>query len=132
MRKGELTKAKDKAWKAFRLYRVTRPEFMVGNLSKCVTCGALRPVGERGGIQGGHFIPGHHNAVIFEEHNVHPQCDYCNRILGSNGPMYYQFMLKRYGQSEIDRLLSLENGPAVKYTVQDYLDIETKYLKLLK
>lgn len=121
----KLSKAKARAWSAFSKY--IRTKYSVGGMVNCITCGILREVKK---MQAGHFIPGHHNAVMFDERNVHPQCDYCNRILGSNGPKYYQYMQKNYGVKVIRELQKLDTK-AVKYTVDDYLSIEQKYLHLL-
>jgi hypothetical protein len=121
-----LSKAKKKAWKVFSLW--IRQRGAVGNTNKCVTCGTVRDIKK---LQAGHWIPGHHNAVYFDERNVNVQCDYCNRILGSNGPKYYEFMLKTYGKKVMDELQYLETT-TVKYTVEDYLEIESKYKKLLR
>lgn len=83
-------------------------------------------------MQAGHFIPkAQGNAIYFEESNVNTQCYRCNINLGGNGPEYYSFMLQKYGQDEIDRLKWLAKT-TVKFTVQDYLDIEKKYKELLE
>lgn len=123
LKKISKSKAKARAWKAFSLY--IRLRDAKGENVTCVTC--LR-VNHYKKMQAGHFIPGRHNAVLFEERGVHPQCYACNIVLGGNGVKYYKFMLAKYGQKIIDELEALDNT-TVSYTVSDLLEIETVYLK---
>lgn len=129
MKKMTLSKAKKRAWSAFSLW--VRQRGKKGNLNTCVTCGRLYPINGRGVLQAGHFIPGRHNAILFDERGVWPQCYGCNVGQKGNPIKYYKFMLKKYGQETIDELDRLSNT-TVKYSIQDYLDIEERYLKLLK
>jgi hypothetical protein len=84
-----------------------------GVYGNCVTCGARKHFSE---LQCGHFIPGHHNSVIFDLRNAHAQCFHCNIGLKSNPIRYYKFMLDKYGVEVIDEL--------------DKLDGETKQFKV--
>lgn len=126
MKKMSLSKAKARAWKAFSLYIRTAG----GKLDtvSCITCGRINSYKK---MQAGHFVPGRHNAVLFDERGVHPQCYTCNVVLGGNGVKYYKWMLQNYGQKVIDDLERLDNT-TVKYSVQDLLDIEKKYQDLTK
>ena len=93
-----------------------------------MTCGWT---GEISAMQAGHWIPkAQGSAIYFEETNIHPQCYRCNINLGGNGPEYYTFMLRTYGQEELDRLKALAKM-TVKFTVEDYQAIESKCLKLM-
>ena len=128
MIKRELTlsKAKKRAWSVFSLW--IRQRGCIGNTNTCITCGRVKQIKE---LQASHFIPGRHNATLFDERGCWPACYTCNVVLGSNPIKYYKWMLKKYGQEMIDELERLSET-TVKYTVEDYLEIESKYKKLLK
>lgn len=129
MKKLTLSKAKKKAVYAFQKWVRNREK--IGNLNTCVTCGRMYPVEGKGCIQAGHFIAGRGNAILFDERGCWPQCYICNVVKKGNMIKYYKWMLERYGQAVINKLEILDTT-TVKYTVQDYLDIEAKYLKLLE
>ena len=82
-----------------------------GTIDKCVCCSCSRiyPSFGLGCLQAGHFIPGRGNSIRYEETCVHGQCYNCNLRLKGNWPGYYEFMLKQYGQEEIDKLLALKH-----------------------
>jgi hypothetical protein len=126
-KKVSLSAAKKKAWAA--LSRWIRVKDSRVGFCTCVTCGWT---GEVSSMQSGHWIPkAQGTAIYFEETNIHPQCYRCNINLGGNGPEYYSFMLRTYGQEEIDRLKALAKT-TVKFTVLDYQAIEQKYLALAR
>lgn len=86
-------------------------------MGACVTCGIVKPWKE---LQAGHFIARAQGlGTYFDLRNVHTQCYRCNVNLGGNGPEYYPYMLKRYGQGTIDELKRLSNT-TVKFTRADY------------
>ena len=126
IKKPSLAKAKKKAWDTFSLYVRTRKN--IGGFTTCITCGRLKSYKK---LQAGHFIPGRHNAILFDERGVHPQCYTCNVVLGGNGPKYYEWMLKNYGLAIIKELEALDTTTVI-YTVQDFMDIEKKYKELVK
>jgi len=64
-------------------------------------------------------VPGRHNAILFDERNVHVQCYRCNMPLHGNVYWYGKFMEKTYGQEVIDELFALDKT-TVKYSIQDY------------
>jgi hypothetical protein len=99
-----ISKRKDKVWKWFSIYIRLRDADWRGYVS-CVTCGAVKywKLGDAG-----HFIPGRHNSILFDERNVHFQCKRCNGPLKSNPRKYQAYMLKRYGQEVIDELDRLD------------------------
>lgn len=133
MTKIPLNKAKKRAVYAFQKWvrYSNREGGRIANMNTCITCLRQKPIGVVGGIQAGHFIPGRGNAILFDERGCHPQCYGCN--IGKKGNMvkYYKWMLENYGQEVIDDLERLDNT-TVKYSVQDFLDIEAKYLALTK
>ena len=127
MKSKTLSKAKERAWKYFSEYirlkeciETTGSPF--GGI--CVTCG--REVNYKEG-QAGHFLASRCNSILFEESGVHFQCRQCNLFKHGNIENYYPYMLKRYGQKEIDRLKKLK-GTTRKYTI-DELDSLTEELK---
>jgi hypothetical protein len=124
LKKPSLAKTKKKAWDAFSLW--VRTADAKGEMNKCITCERLFHYKK---LYAGHFIPGRHNAILFDERGVHPQCYYCNIIMGSNPIKYYKYMLKHYGQEVIDELDKLSTT-TVKYTVSDYLELEKYYKEL--
>lgn len=124
-KKLKKSQAKKRAWTAFSLY--IRLKDAKGEVATCVTCGRGNHYTK---LHAGHFLPGRHNSILFDEQGVHPQCYACNVVLGGNGARYYKFMLKQYGQKAIDELEALDNTTVV-YSVQDFLDFEKLYKEKL-
>lgn len=67
----------------------------------CVTCPTVLPWQR---MHAGHFIPGRHNAILFELCGVHPQCKECNVGLRGNTKKYREFMIKTYGAGVVEEL----------------------------
>lgn len=109
MKKKKMTTAKwkKKLWPRYAKWVKERDGW------KCFTCG--RKV-EGHGAHAGHFI---HKSIgglglYFEESNVHCQCFNCNINLGSNGAVYYQKMVKKYGQEHVDELFRRKDRDIIK------------------
>jgi hypothetical protein len=137
MRKLSISKAKKNAWKQFSMYIRLRDSLKtVGNTTqcKCITCGRIYPTTGKGCIQAGHFIPGRHNAVLFNEEIIFGQCYSCNIGLKGNWVEYERAMRELYGEKKVEEFKQLSKGKAdlVKYTASDYLEIEEKYKKKVK
>lgn len=49
-------------------------------------------------LQAGHFIPGRHNANLFNERGCHAQCYNCNINLKGNTLEYRRKIIKLYGE----------------------------------
>jgi 5-methylcytosine-specific restriction endonuclease McrA len=134
MAKSKKQKLKEKLWKLTSEYirRRDHAEFQAGegkgmaeDLSKCCTCGIIKPWKE---LQAGHFVARAQGlATYFDERNIHSQCFRCNCNLGGNGAEYYPFMEKKYGKAVIDELRRLSRT-TVKFTEADYEEMieETK------
>ena len=120
-----LKKAKKNANTAFSKYIRTRDAH--GNAFLiCVTCNKSYPAFGVGCAQAGHFIPGRHSMILYDERNCHGQCYNCNINLKGNWVEYESFMIKEYGRKVIAELKRLDKiNP--HYKVQDYLDIEAKF-----
>jgi len=78
-------------------------------------------------LQGGHFIPGRHNANLFNERGVHAQCYNCNVNLKGNTLNYRRAIIKLYGEGA-DEEIEKEVAVIKKFTV-DELEELIKSLK---
>lgn len=67
----------------------------------CVTCGKRVNTYN---LQNGHWQSRRHKSVAYDEHNMHPQCGYCNEFMNGNYPRYEDFIVQTYGKEERDRL----------------------------
>lgn len=92
---------KEKLWKLFSEY-IRRRDAAFNDYVKCVSCPVMRPWKQ---MHAGHFIPGHHPSVVYDERNSHAQCYSCNIEKKGNWVNYYQFMRNKYGQEVIDELI---------------------------
>ena len=99
----------------------------------CATCGVTRHW--KDDMQGGHFIPkSRGTSVYFECSNVHVQCKSCNCNQFDKESVkirYTLWMEDHYGRDEIDRLEQLAKT-TVKYTRQDYIDMQEHYKMCLE
>lgn len=118
---------KKKAWAEFSIFIRTRGANTEG-MNRCVTCDVKKHWRE---LQAGHFIAGRLNSNLFDERGCHPQCSLCNVIKAGNGPMYYKFMLKTYGQEAIDELLA-QNKQTKKWLPGELEALLEKYSALNK
>jgi len=121
-----LKKTKDKAWKAFSLY--VRNYYSYNGGCECFTCGRFYPIGK---IDAGHGIPGRSNAVLFLEEVVRPQCQGCNRFKHGVLDVFTRKLIDQLGIEEYD-IIKRMSKQIVKYTINDYLDIEKKYKEKLE
>lgn len=83
------------------------------------------------GLQAGHYIPGRHNAYLFDEIQVHAQCYYCNGPLKGNWPQYYNMMLRDHGKKKADYLKD-RKWEIKHYKVPELQEIKNKYEDKLK
>lgn len=68
----------------------------------CISCGQPKELFE---MHAGHFFPvGGHEAVRFNEDNVHGQCKYCNYFKHGNPVAYKKNLIKKIGQERFDKL----------------------------
>ena len=73
VKKLSLKKEKIKAWNLFSKYIRTRDSRLDGINIQCITCLKWYPAFGKGCAQAGHFIPGRHSNVLFDERNCHAQ-----------------------------------------------------------
>lgn len=125
-----LTYYKKKANTAFSKYIRTR-DAKGENFLLCITCDKPYPAFGVGCAQAGHFIPGRHSNVLYDERNAHGQCYNCNVNLKGNWVKYEAKMRELYGQEVIEELKELDKiDPHFK--AFHYQEIEQKYKEKLK
>lgn len=110
-------KAKKQAWDAFSRYIRQRDN------NTCFTCNRTYRFEV---MQAGHWIPGRHMSVLFDDRNCHAQCYHCNIGLKSNPIVYYDRMLEVYGRDICDELIILDKQPR-KYKIFELVEIKEKY-----
>ncbi len=127
--KPSVFKLKKKLWTIFSQYVRLRDADLNGNV-KCCTCDAVYFwTDPKGRLQGGHFFPQRGNAaLIFDESNVHGQCSRCNGAQEGEQYLYSLFIIEKYGQQELDRLVKLKGQP-FKYTIEFLEDKIKHYTK---
>lgn len=96
---------KKRVWVQFSIFIRTRGADENG-INQCVTCDVRKHWKE---LQAGHFIRGRLNANLFDPRGVSPQCYSCNVGRQGNVVIYYQWMLKTFGQPVIDELIRQNN-----------------------
>ena len=93
----------------------------ISGINHCVTCHKPHHWKD---LEAGHFIPKKKgNAIYFDLRNIHPQCTYCNKFERGNLHKYYDYMLERYGQNEINDLKRLAET-ILRITATDYTLLE--------
>lgn len=124
---------KKKVWSLFSQYIILRDCLETTHSTDkayCCTCGKITL---RGDLQAGHFTAGRGNSYLFYEKGVHAQCVVCNTYLDGNVEMYEAFILRKYGQEELDYQKRLR-WETKKYTMEElkelYACIERKLLDL--
>jgi hypothetical protein len=128
--KSELSKAKKKAWVAFSIYIRTRDALRTTGIldeALCVTCGRRYPIKQ---LQAGHFIPGRHNSILFNEKNCHAQCYGCNVMKKGSTVQYWVFMEKEYGRKIINQLIE-EDKKTSQGKVYIFKELEKEYKEKL-
>ena len=131
VKKLSLKKEKIKAWNLFSKYIRTRDSRLDGINIQCITCLKWYPAFGKGCAQAGHFIPGRHSNVLFDERNCHAQCYNCNINLKGNWVKYESFMLARYGEKVIAELKELDMV-IPHYKAFHYVGFQEKYKQKIK
>lgn len=113
-KKTEYQKLKDKCWKLCSEYNRRKDADWRGYVA-CCTCGEVKHWKK---LQGGHFIPGRTNGILFEDQGIHAQCYSCNMYKSGNPRKYDIYMRKRYGQRVINKLDKLSDT-IVQFSIKD-------------
>jgi hypothetical protein len=92
------------AWHYFSRYIRLRDADRDGYV-RCYTCGVRLPYQQ---AHAGHFIGGRHNAILFDERGVHPQCYACNVRMHGNTLAYFDRMRDEYGDAVVRELRALD------------------------
>lgn len=125
-KKKTTSSVKKKAWEYFsRMIRVRDCIKTTGCTSwgLCVTCGKRYHISL---LQAGHFIPGRHNANLFEEKGCHAQCYNCNINLKGNTLIYRRKINEMYGEG-YDEVLEENANQIKKFTVPELEDMIEKF-----
>ena len=113
--KPTLSGLKKKAWKLFSEW-TRRKDADEGGTERCFTCLKLAHWKE---LHAGHAIPGRHNAVLFDEEIVKPQCPVCNIWKGGQYHIFATKLIKEHGMQWWEQKL-IDSRKVVKYTAADY------------
>lgn len=117
---------KKRVWELFSKYIRLKYSDWRGYCT-CVTCGVVKPYTQ---LQAGHFIPGRHNKVLFDERNVHPQCYSCNVCKHGDLLNYRDFMVKTYGEDVINELRQLDKEDK-QFTIPELVELRERYTQKL-
>ena len=126
-----LSKLKEEVWDIFSEYIRKRDCLKTtGDIDwgKCITCEVLRPRKEG---DAGHFIPGRHNSILFEETCVHFQCRRCNRFLGGEPLKYRRAIIRLYGEG-YDIKLEERAMETRKFSKAELEDMKKEYQQKIK
>lgn len=119
---------KTRAWDKCSLFNRQKDTDQFTGYVKCVTC----PKTQHWKLmQGGHFLAGRGNGILFDDRGIHAQCYWCNGIGKGQQYIYGIFMLNRYGQKVIDELQEQKDS-TVQYTIADFKRIADEYDEKLK
>ena len=97
-------------------------------ICRCVTCGKK---GHYKRMQGGHFVPGRRQSILFIEENIHVQCINCNNYLSGNVMEYERFMVNTYGKDAVDEIRALKNV-VVSHTREELAEMQDGYKQRIK
>ena len=127
-------KMKTDTWDMFSKYIRLRDADENGYV-KCVTCGKVM-FWEKDGAQAGHFIPGRHGAVLFNEELVHTQCYGCNICKGGNGGRYFRYMYDKLGGGKkairlIDEMY-VKSNQVRQYKIWELQELYDHYKELVE
>ncbi|MCR4307890.1 MAG: recombination protein NinG [Candidatus Berkelbacteria bacterium] len=103
-----VSQAKKRCWEMFSKYIRTRDAIRTTGIPEealCITCDRRYSIKE---LQAGHFLPGRHTSVLFDERGVHAQCYGCNVMKNGNSIKYFRKMQTLYGDKVIEELEELD------------------------
>lgn len=103
-----VSQAKKRTWEIFSKYIRTRDAIRTTGIEEealCITCDRRYPIKE---LQAGHFLPGRHPSILFDERGVHAQCYGCNVMKFGNSIKYFRKMQELYGDKVIEELERLD------------------------
>jgi hypothetical protein len=126
IKKISLSKAKDRAWKAFaKWYRKNATK---DGPVACYTCD--KPT-EFESIQPGHWMTGHTNTNYINMDYIRPQCTRCNIFNKGEQGIFWERIEEEIGTERFE-YLRIHNTDFKDISVEDYLLIEFNYKKKLE
>ena len=96
MRRKDLVKKADQLFSKY-----IRNKYASNGAVSCITCGKTDSVAR---MDAGHYIDRRWTGTRWNEKNVHPQCQHCNRFLDGNIEKYREKLLSLYGEQVIEEL----------------------------
>ncbi len=117
-----LKKAKKKAWSAFSLW-IRKSNMNDMGFVTCYTCDKSVFYKQ---ANAGHGIGGRNNAILFDERIVKPQCVGCNIWGRGQYQVFTRKLIGELGLKTYDKIVK-NSSNSVKYSIQDYLNIEANY-----
>lgn len=140
-KRKQITKAalEKRVWTVFSKYIRHRDALNQGTpgvSAKCVTCKESHPL-KGGSLHAGHFISRTVRTIKFDEYNVHAQCQGCNYRQSGEQGIHAKYVIDTYGIDVFNKLVQerinhLKVKKKPELTRKELLDIEGKYLSLLK
>ena len=105
-------------------------EASANGFCQCVSCGAEKHWKQ---MQGGHFVGGRTNGVLFIEDNIHPQCSRCNQWSNSSDAAtnYLLYMIDRYGRDRVEEIKRMRHVE-VKFDKEELLEMRDEYNARIK
>lgn len=108
---------------------VARYDGSKDGLNKCITCGRVLPIEK---LDGGHFIPRGCHHLRWDDKNVNPQCQACNRFRDGAYLEYSQWFINRYGHEMFDQYVSCyklsKSGQIKPYNITELRALYNKWL----
>jgi len=96
----------------------------------CVSCGAVHTWNTKE-MHAGHFLSSRRFSILYDEDNVHPQCQKCNSFDDGNPQAYRLWMELMLGKKTVERLRRLKNT-TVHFSKEDLVDMRIGYRTRIK
>lgn len=119
--KTEYQRLHNRAWRLMSI-KIRTTGMDKNGINTCYTCGIKKHFKE---LQAGHFF---HDKLDFDERNLKPQCQQCNKYLSGNLSIYALNLIKDNGQEWFEQLHKDANRTI--YKSSDLIKIIEKLSKL--
>lgn len=122
---------KQKTWAVFSKYIRLRDALRTtGTLThaKCVSCQRVYPIEK---LQAGHLVSRRHTNILFDEKNVHAQCQKCNLFMKGNWEGYYEQFVRLYGDDVLEELLMKRQIPK-QFKKKELIELRETYKQKIK